>query len=324
MDFYIDFPTSNMTSIDVNFEDYDSGSEIIRHMHHYYEFTLVTRGTCIHSFRGVDVPLIAGDVFLIPPNESHAYYMHSPASIVNCYFFPERVGQFAEYVSDVAFEEKNIPTSLNDVKKQWDRLMSTAPLRSASGARTSREITDNLTRQGVLHLPPTQAMDVIGLLHRIEAEHANLAFDSEYMKAGILQMILVIFKRARNSLPQNVPEQPDPKRRLILNSLIFLEEHYQDPVTVKEMAAASNLSESYFRGVFKEVMGLSPLDYLNRIRIARALEYLQDEELSITETAIRVGIPDSNYFTRLFKRITGESPRCFRCNPSISLAPPAD
>ena len=81
-----------MTSIDVNFEDYDSGSEIIRHMHHYYEFTLVTRGTCIHSFRGVDVPLIAGDVFLIPPNESHAYYMHSPASIVNCYFFPERLG----------------------------------------------------------------------------------------------------------------------------------------------------------------------------------------------------------------------------------------
>ena len=137
-------------------------------------------------------------------------------------------------------------------------------------------------------------------------------------------MILVIFRRARYSLPQNVPEQPVPKRRLILNSLFFLEEHYQDPVTVKEMAAASNLSESYFRGVFKEVMGLSPLDYLNRIRIARALEYLQDEELSITETAIRVGIPDSNYFTRLFKRITGQTPRAFRSNPSISLARPAD
>ena len=69
------------------------------------------------------------------------------------------------------------------MKKQWDSLLSTAPLRNAAREQESRKITDNLTRQGVLHLPPTQAMDVIGLLHRIEAEHANLAFDSEYMKA---------------------------------------------------------------------------------------------------------------------------------------------
>ena len=136
-------------------------------------------------------------------------------------------------------------------------------------------------------------------------------------------MILVIFRRARNSIPQKLPQQPDPKRQLILNSLIFLEEHYPEPVTVKEMAAASNLSESYFRGVFKEVMGLSPLDYLNRIRISKALEYLQNDQMAITDAAIRVGIPDSNYFTRLFKRITGQTPRTFRNNPAVSLARPA-
>lgn len=319
---YVDFPTSNITSIDVNFEDYDSGAEIKMHMHYYYEFTLVTRGTCIHSFRGVDVPLIAGDVFLIPPHEPHAYYMHSAASIVNCYFFPERLGQFAEYVSDVAFEEKNIPSSLEDVKKQWDSLLSTAPLRNVTKDQESKKITDNLTKQGVLHLPPQQAMDVIGLLHRIQAEHLNLAFDSEYMKSGILQMILVIFKRARNSIPQKLPQQPDQKRQLILNSLIFLEEHYQEPVTVKEMAGASSLSESYFRGVFKEVMGLSPLDYLNRIRIAKSLEYLQNDDISITEAALRVGISDSNYFTRIFKKIMGQTPRAFKNNPSVALARP--
>lgn len=316
MAYYIDFPTSNITSIDVNFEDYQKGDKIPEHMHHYHEFTLVTKGTCIHRFRGVDVPIIAGDVFLIPPHENHSYsFDNGAASIVNCYFFPERLGQFAEYVSDQSFSKTIIPSNLDAVKEQWNDLI--APETSPTWNNlTSQRLTDNLTKQGVLHLPAEEALDVEYLLHRIESEHSNLQFDSEHMKAAILQMILVIFKRARNNLPQNPPRLPEQKKQLILSSLIFMEQNYAETMTAKEIADASSLSESYFRNIFKEVTGLSPMDYLNRIRVAKALEMLQKENISVTEAASRVGIPDSNYFTRIFKKIMGHTPRYYKTNPA--------
>lgn len=99
---------------------------------------------------------------------------------------------------------------------------------------------------------------------------------------------------------------------LILNSLIFLENHYSAPLTVKEIADASSLSESYFRNVFKEAVGLSPLDYLNWLRVVKALEYLQSEGLSVSDAAARVGILDANYFSRLFKKLIGQPPNYFK------------
>lgn len=60
---------------------------------------------------------------------------------------------------------------------------------------------------------------------------------------------------------------------------------------------------------------MSPTDYLNHVRISRALELLQVTSLSIAEIASRVGIYDANYFSRLFKKVTGYPPRYFKSIP---------
>ncbi len=70
-------------------------------------------------------PLIAGDVFLIPPGEEHGYLADPNSAITNCYFFPERLGRFSEYVKDGTFQSSEIPCGLEDVKNQWDNLLST-------------------------------------------------------------------------------------------------------------------------------------------------------------------------------------------------------
>ncbi|MGI6006689.1 MAG: AraC family transcriptional regulator [Ruminococcus sp.] len=312
---YYDFQASDTSSIAVKFERYDAPAEIEDHMHRHDEFILVVCGACTHRFRGVEVPLIAGDVFIIPPHESHGYTVTSSATIANCYFFPERMGQMAEYVKNGTYQEPAISAGLENVKAQWDNLLATISLRNEHVSEPLM-VTDNLSKQGVLHLAPAEAMDVENLLHRIEQEHSSLKYDSEYMKSAILQMILIIFKRARNNMPQRPPAPPEQKKQLILNSLIFLEENFQKALTVKEIADASSLSESYFRTVFKEVTGLSPLDYLNRMRVVKALEYIQGEGLSISDAAAKAGILDVNYFSRLFKKIIGHSPRYFKKIPA--------
>ena len=132
------------------------------------------------------------------------------------------------------------------------------------------------------------------------------------MKSAALQMILVIFKRTRFCMPQKPPAPFAQKKQLILNSLIFLENNYSSPLTVKEIADASSLSESYFRTVFKEATGLSPLDYLNWLRVVKALEYLQSGKMLVSDAAARVGILDANYFSRLFKKLMGQPPNFFK------------
>lgn len=136
-------------------------------MHRFYEFALVTRGTCTHNFRGVEAPLIVGDVFIIPPHEAHGYTVRPNTSIANCYFFPERLGQLTEYVHGETFQEPAVPAGLSDVRQQWDSLLETISLRTGSKKiQKPSVITDNLSKQGILHLDPASAMDVEALLMR--------------------------------------------------------------------------------------------------------------------------------------------------------------
>jgi transcriptional regulator GlxA family with amidase domain len=64
--------------------------------------------------------------------------------------------------------------------------------------------------------------------------------------------------------------------------------------------------------IFHQELGISPWDYLNRYRIDRAKGLLQATDLPITEVAAQVGFEDSAYFSRVFHREVGQSPRFFR------------
>jgi len=69
-----------------------------------------------------------------------------------------------------------------------------------------------------------------------------------------------------------------------------------------------------FLRVFKKAMGLSPIAYLIRVRVSRAAELLQNDEMSITDVAFELNYEDSSYFTRQFQEIMGMTPRDFRNN----------
>lgn len=103
--------------------------------------------------------------------------------------------------------------------------------------------------------------------------------------------------------------------------LSWIEWSYPQPVRLSQLTAIARMSERSFLRHFKNALGLSPMDYLNRIRIQRAAELLNPlhHDLSIAEIAQRTGFDDSNYFSRLFKRTFGVSPRAYlRSAPSPS------
>ena len=77
-------------------------------------------------------------------------------------------------------------------------------------------------------------------------------------------------------------------------------------------ASMCHLSESYFYHVFKRSMGLSPVEYRNRIRITNACSLLESTTASVDEIAALVGFETPFYFSRVFKRTMGVSPRQYR------------
>ena len=89
---------------------------------------------------------------------------------------------------------------------------------------------------------------------------------------------------------------------------------YEDPATatVSGLAKECFLSESRFTHLFGESVGKSPMKYITELRIGKAKELLAETELSVAQISANVGYPDQNYFSRLFKNLTGRSPRDYR------------
>jgi two-component system response regulator YesN len=83
-------------------------------------------------------------------------------------------------------------------------------------------------------------------------------------------------------------------------------------VTLDEVAACVYLSPSYFSKVFKQEMEMSFNTYLNYIRIEMSKKLLSDPSIAIVDISNLVGFEDQSYFSKVFKKMTGLSPKKFR------------
>lgn len=97
-----------------------------------------------------------------------------------------------------------------------------------------------------------------------------------------------------------------PNSRLIAPALSYLAEHYKENIPVSRYAAVCHLSESYFRRVFSEITGMSPIDYRNKLRFYEARRLYQNG-LSASEIAETIGFCDEGYFLKLYRRSFGKS-----------------
>lgn len=104
--------------------------------------------------------------------------------------------------------------------------------------------------------------------------------------------------------------------KVIEEAEIYLKENIFDhALTIGDIARASNISEVYFRKLFKEKYGVSPLHYITDIRIKKAKTMLiSDLDLSISNISVSCGFVDIYSFSRVFKKIVGISPLNFKKN----------
>lgn len=120
-------------------------------------------------------------------------------------------------------------------------------------------------------------------------------------------------------LVEHLPHQPLPaasdltEYERIRKILSYIEQNYMNPITLAEVAEHIHLCESECTRLFKRHMNTTLFSFLQEYRIERSLEYLSTHE-SISNIAGKTGFSDSNYYSKVFSKIKGCSPREYRKN----------
>ena len=85
-------------------------------------------------------------------------------------------------------------------------------------------------------------------------------------------------------------------------------QNLDNPPPIEQLAKSMSISETAFRKIFRQQVGYSPLDFINRQRVREAEQLLSQGSWHIKEVSHRLGFSSSQYFSTVFKRVTGVSP----------------
>ena len=149
-----------------------------------------------------------------------------------------------------------------------------------------------------------------GLLDRI-LEHTSQDGFRETMKVkrALFDFLSVITENYVESVLNEEEYKRSFKRLDTFNSILeYIHLHYDNDLSVQELANRFFISPSYFAHFFKGRTGKSVMEYINDIRLQHAKRFLEVENISIGEVARRVGFRDANYFSRRFKLYTKMTP----------------
>jgi signal transduction histidine kinase/AraC-like DNA-binding protein len=101
-------------------------------------------------------------------------------------------------------------------------------------------------------------------------------------------------------------------QRLVRKAMAFIHQNYAHSISRRDIAQHVSIAEDHLTYCFRQELGATPIEYLQRYRVNQAKRLLKDSERAITEIALDVGFSDSGYFSRIFRRITGMTPEAYR------------
>ena len=106
--------------------------------------------------------------------------------------------------------------------------------------------------------------------------------------------------------------QPSAAAEVVAASIAYMRQHLERAVTVPELAQQVGLSGSHYSSLFRTQTGRPPIVFFNSLKVQRACQQLLHTTLSVNTIAQQLGIEDAYYFSRLFTKVMGSSPRQFR------------
>src|SRR5574337_6453 len=111
----------------------------------------------------------------------------------------------------------------------------------------------------------------------------------------------------------NLSERKESKQDTVIEpSINFMQQHLSEMLRLSDIAESVNVSVPHYSFLFRQKTGFAPMEYFNQLKIQKACQYLLFTDLRIKEIAEQLGIEDPYYFSRMFTRLMGVSPKEYR------------
>jgi len=134
-----------------------------------------------------------------------------------------------------------------------------------------------------------------------------------YYDANTLQEIYYIFEKDIRTISGKFREERNNiSKRTLSYAIQYINENYMKDIKLEDVARQVHVSPNYFSRIFKTEYKQSFVEYLTRIRIEAAKKMILKADKSISDICWDVGYNDPNYFTKVFKKVTGQTPSEYR------------
>ena len=118
-----------------------------------------------------------------------------------------------------------------------------------------------------------------------------------FIKSALLRILAVL---SANNLFEVTEKNHDRRIETIKTTLTYIQENYKEKIYIRDLAGLIGMNEQYFCRFFKKVIGRSPMEYVNEYRIKKAMHYLKESDLTVTEICLECGYNNLGNFLREF------------------------
>lgn len=270
------FPISEFID---HFDSFPSGS-FPAHWHHELELQIILKGSAEYQVNGVSYLVNCGEAIYIAPNAIHNARQLSPATI-----------------------GYNIVLSLH----RFRSLMRIIHCESYVRPMMNQSCTAFLILSD--HKAGHRILEILRRMYY--TENTGNAYELFLLEnsLGIWRNLLSLLpQRSQNEIapPQILREQ---RMRLMLD---YIHQNYAQPISVSEISAAANVSQSECFRYFTEFSNSTPAEYLNEYRLLQASQKLTSSQQSMSDICFSVGFNSTSYFSKRFKQRYGMTPKEYR------------
>ena len=251
---------------------------VTNHWHEEAELTLITSGKCIYKIDLVEYEVEEGDILFVPP-----LFLHSISLLNNKKVISET------YV----FHLKFLGGNSTDI-------CSTRYLAPIMNQEFSMPYVIKPNHPAYVSLRK--------IFNQINTTYDESIIGYELaLKSLFLQTIFLLLQYSKKVA---VPETEKVSDK-IKNVLDYIELHYSETITVSQLAKLCYFSDYHFMRFFKKHMNMTCVEYINNLRLEKAVELFEKGNSSIMEVSLSVGFHNLSYFHRAFKKKYRMTPLSF-------------
>ena len=248
---------------------------------------IILDGECCFNISNVSYELSKGDIILIPAGQE---YVRKPVNNKACRFAYVHF-TLSEPIERISLESYNDLLKVI-VKEHYEK---------------SSDISKVVLPQIIKSCVDFDDIEII--LNNLLKEDRQSDGMSNYLASlSLLQIILIMQKGILSPYSIKNDSSDTAGSRIVQTAVEYIRRNYENRISLEDLVNITNVSPQHLIRLFRSELNMTPIEYINHVKILHAIEFLRSSNLTVEEISYKLNFTSSSYFGRVFKRYNGNTP----------------